>query len=148
MKIRRAGGCVIVFAGVLLLIWFIAMMSQTVQVRYFFPADTFSQSELQMIKTRVDGYLEENYGLKDGESSGSTWILEPLPNRNDIGSKSLYFSETTDAKGYSIGASGSRGLKEWAGELKYLFKTAPYEGYEVERTSKCEKSLQFIRSEF
>ena len=83
-------------------------MTRTVQVRYFFSADSFPEETLEVIKMRVESYNRENYQLKDGKSSGSTWILEPLPNRSNRRGEPLYFGESISQKGYSIGASGAR----------------------------------------
>ena len=69
--------------GVLLFTWLAVAMSRTVQVRYFFPSAAFTEEELGLIKTRVDGHLKANYRRKDGKSSGSTRVLEPLPARSE-----------------------------------------------------------------
>ena len=134
--------------GVLLFTWLAVAMSRTVQVRYFFPSAAFTEEELGLIKTRVDGHLKANYRRKDGKSSGSTRVLEPLPARSEKAADPVYFTESIDGNGYSIGASGGRGFRQWRGELESLFEIDSYEGYEVERTSKWEKLLQFTRSEF
>lgn len=147
-KVWKAGCGGALIVGVLFLACLTVTMSRTVQVRYFFPSATFTDEELGLIKTRVDRHIEANYQRKDGESSGSTWVLELLPERSDKGAEPVYFSDSMNENGYSIGASGGRGFRKWRGELEYLFEIDPYEGYKVERTSKWEKSLQFIRSEF
>lgn len=116
-------------------------------VRYKFASPSFSSGQLETLQTAVHTRIKTLYEKRDGKSAGCDWILlkkgDPDETKNRI-----YFSEIKKDESYVLGISGKQSFLEFASELEAETKKLfPDREYEVNKTSKFKKSVQFLKSE-
>lgn len=134
------------------LLAFIALLSGcsgggSASIRYKFASPSFSSEELDALQSTVHTRIKTLYEKRDGKSAGCDWVLLKKGDPDEAKNR-IYFSETKKDESYVLGISGKHSFLEFASaleaETKKLF---PDREYEVKKTSKMKKSVQFLESE-
>lgn len=118
-----------------------------VSVRYKFSSPSFSSEELKKIQSTVQSRIKTHYDKRDGKSAGCDWVLLKKGDPDEAKNR-IYFSDTKKTDTYVLGISGKQAFLDFVSAIETeMKKQFPDKEYEVSKTSKMEKSIQFLKSE-